>query len=136
MSAHYDREADILHLTTERVSETGASLLDDPGIVLDLATADGHEIVGVLLMGASTYIPLGQGYTRETDTLLLGRKVDPNLLITETGDFVGYWHNDPGDLDGVMDPVGVEIRHASKLIAQAVAPSIDVQQPVPGEAEG
>ena len=136
MSVHYDRDADILHLTTERASETGASLLDDPGVVLDLATADGHEIVGLLLMGASAYIPLGQGYDRTTDTLLLGRNSGPSLVTTETGDFVGYWRRDQDDPDGIMDPVGVALRRASRHIAEAAPPLVDAGLPVTGESEG
>ena len=135
MRVHYDRDVDILHLTMGRM-KTSASLLDDPGVVVHLAAANGHEVVGLVLMGASVYIPLGQGYDRLRDTLLLGRKTDPNLVITETGDFIGYWHNDPDDLDGIMDPVGVELRHASKHIAQAMAPLLDEQQSAPKEVGG
>ena len=136
MRAHYDKEVDVLRLTAGAPAETTASLLDDPGIAVNLATTNGHEVVGLILMGASGYIPLGQGYDRVTDTLLLGRKTDPNLMITKTGDFIGYWHNDPDDFDGVMDPVGMELRHASKHIAQAMAPLLDEQQSASKEVGG
>ena len=72
-------------------------------------------------MGASAYLPLKKGYDLETDTLLLGKRAEPPDLITETGDFVGYWHAHCGEPGGFMDPVGVLIRDASKHLASVCA---------------
>ena len=69
MKASYDVEADVLSLTTGIEPATSASLLDDPDIIVDLAEADGHDIVGLAVMWASAYLPLKKGYDPETDTL-------------------------------------------------------------------
>ena len=121
MKANYDVEADVLSLTTGIEPATSASLLDDPDIVVDLADADGHDIVGLAVMWASAYLPLKKGYDPETDTLLLGMKNAPCHPATEHGDFIGYWQVDEDEPDGFMDPVGVLIRNASKHLAQVTA---------------
>ncbi len=118
MKANYDVEADVLSLTTGIQPATSASLLDDPDIVVDLAEADGHDIVGLSVMWASAYLSLKKGYDSETDTLLLGTKNASPDLITEHDDFVGYWRVDEDEPDSFMDPVGVLIRNASKHLAQ------------------
>ena len=121
MKAYYDVEADVLSLTTGIQPATSASLLDDPDIVVDLAEADGHDIVGLAVMWASAYLSLKKGYDPETDTLLLGTKNAPPDLITERDDFVGYWRVDEDEPDSFMDPVAVLIRNASKHLAQVTA---------------
>ena len=118
MKANYDVEADVLSLTTGIEPATSASLLDDPDIVVDLAEADGHDIVGLAVMWASAYLTLKKGYDPETDTLLLGTKNAQPHLVTEHGDFIGYWQVDEDEPDSFMDPVGVLIRNASKHLAQ------------------
>ena len=117
MKANYDVEADVLSLTTGVPPATSASLLDDPDVVVDLAESDGHDIVGLVVMWASAYLPLKKGYDSETDTLLIGVKNDSPSLITENDDFVGYWQADEDEPDSFMDPVGVMIRNASKHLA-------------------
>ena len=72
-------------------------------------------------MGASAYLPLKTGYDPESDTLLLGKRTDSPDLVTETGDFVGYWQSHRGDPNGFMDPVGVLIRDASKHLTPVYA---------------
>ena len=121
MKANYDVEADVLSLSTGIEPATSASLLDDPDIVVDLAEADGHDIVGLAVMWASAYLPLRKGYDPETDTLLLGTKNTRPHLVTERGDFVGYWQVDEDEPDSFMDPVGVLIRNASKHLALVTA---------------
>ena len=121
MKAEYDKEADVLNLSTGVKAATSASLLDDPDIVVDLAAPHGHDIVGLSVMWASAYVHLKKGYDAETDTLLLGAKTDSPGSITKTGDFVGYWQAYEDDPDGFMDPVGVAVRHASKHLAPVIA---------------
>ena len=123
MIVDYDQEANVLTMITGELSATSASLLCDPGIVVDLTESEGHDIVGVLVMGASAYLPLKKGYDPKTDTLLLGKRVESPDLITETGDFVGFWHVHCGEPGGFMDPVGVLIRDASKHLASVCASS-------------
>ena len=66
MRVSYDRQANVLRVTTDTPAATAASLLDDPGVAVELATADGHDIVGLIVMGASAYIPFGKTYNSET----------------------------------------------------------------------
>lgn len=118
MKADYDAEADVLSLSTGIEPGTSESLLDDPDIVIDLAEADGHDIVGLAVMCASAYLPLKKGYGPETDTLLFGTKNASPDLVRERDDFVGYWRVDEDEPDSFIDPVGVLIRNASKHFAQ------------------
>ena len=117
MRVSYDQLANVLRVTTGTPATTAASLLDDPGIAVELATADGHEIVGLIVMGASAYIPFGKAYNAETDTLFIGRKTGDPKLTTENGDIIGYWKVDEDDPDGFRDPIGIAITQASKHFA-------------------
>lgn len=75
---HYDSEADALRVATNVSGATSASLLYNGDIVVDLATEDGHDIVGLGVLCASLYLPLGKkGYDTETDTLLMGSYFRP-----------------------------------------------------------
>ena len=117
MLVSYDQQANVLRVTTDTPAVTAASLLDDPGVAVELATADGQEIVGLIVMGASAYIPFGKAYNAESDTLLIGRTTGDPKLTTENGDIVGYWEVDNDDPDGFRDPIGVAVRQASKHFA-------------------
>ena len=131
MRVSYDRDSNVLHLTDGAPAATGASLLDDPGIVIELATGAGHDIVGLIVIGASAYLPLGgNGYDAKTDTLVIGTKTDNPALITENGDFVGYWQVDELEPEGFRDPVGIAIRKASMHLA-AICTALSVQPPTP-----
>jgi hypothetical protein len=119
MRVNFDREANVLNITSGTPVATAASLLDDPGVAVELATAEGHDIVGLIVIGASAYLPLGLGYDSKTDTLLLGKKTDDPDLVTVCGDFVGFWQVDELEPDGFRDPIGVAIRQASVHLAGA-----------------
>ena len=119
MRVHYDDDADVLHITTEKRSVDAASLLDDPNVVVKLATLDGHDIVGLIVMWASSYVR--SEYDAETDTLLIGKTVCDPELITENDDLVAYWQVDEEDPDGFRDPIGVAIRRASVHLASVSA---------------
>ena len=119
MRVNYDREANVLRMTNGAPVATAASLLDDPDVAVELATVDGHDIVGLIVIGASSYLPLGSGYDAKTDTFLLGEKTDDPSLVTECGDFIGYWQVDELEPEGFWDPVGVTIRRASVHLANA-----------------
>ena len=120
MRTIYSPEDDYLRLVTQIPSAVSASLLDDPGIVLDLATEDGHEVVGVEILGISAYVPLGKnGYDADTDTLTMGKTTTDPELITENGDLTGYWHVDKHEPGSYRDPIGVAISRASIHLAKA-----------------
>lgn len=96
MQVNYDREANVLHLTDGATSTTGASLLDDPGIVLELATNEGHDIVGLIVTGASAYLSFREDcYDATTDTLVLGTKTEDPALLRKTATSWGFggWTN-------------------------------------------
>ena len=122
MLIHYDDEVDVLDI---RMHDLGgvvcASLLDDPSIAVSLATEDGHDIEGLIVMGASAYLDLDRGYDADTDTLVIGRMTCNPSLITENGDIVAYWQVDEDDPDGFRDAIGVAIRRASVHLAEAIA---------------
>ena len=114
MRVRYDREVDILSVVTDTPEAICASLLDGPDIAVSLATEDGHDIVGLEVLGASAFIPLGKlGYDADTDVLTMGRTSQDPELITENGDLVAYWQVDEEDPDGFRDPTGVAIKRAS-----------------------
>ena len=121
MKANYDPEVDVLSIAMDLQPETSASLLDYPDIVVDLAESNGHEIVGLTVMGASMYLPLNKGYDPIADTLLLGAKADSPELSIESGPFIGYWQVYEDEPDSFMDPVGVLIRDASKHLGSVLA---------------
>ena len=125
MRAHYDSEFNVLSLRTGVAAATEASLLDDAGIVLELAHQDGYDIVGLMVMGAPAYVP--HGYDAKEDILRLGRTTAPELVVRENGDFIGYWQADASDPSGAMDPVGVVVRNASKHLASVPATELSRQ---------
>ena len=88
-------------------------------IVVDLATEDSCDIVGLDVMWASAYLPLGKkGYDPESDTLLMGRATSESELITKNGDIIGYWQMDNDNPDGIPNPIGVAIKRASVHLAE------------------
>ncbi len=117
MRIAFEREFDALSVMTDTPEAICASLPegDDPYIVICLATEDGHDIAALEVLGASTFIPLGKSdYDAETDTLKIGRTRNVPDLITENGDFVGYWQVYEEDPGGFWDPIGVALRRASE----------------------
>ena len=114
MRVRYDQEVDILSVMMDTPEAICASLLDGPDIAVSLATEDGHDIVGLEVLGASAFIPLGKlGYDAETDILTMGRTTHDPELITKNGDIIGYWQVDEEDPDGFRDPIGVAIKRVS-----------------------
>ncbi len=122
MRVSYDQEVDALRITTGTPEAISESLWDDEhhDIVVDLAAEDSCDIVGLDVMWASAYLPLGKkGYDAESDTLLMGRTTSEPELITKNGDLVGYWQVDEDNPDGILNPIGVAIKRASVHLAKA-----------------
>ena len=121
MRVRYDPEVDALRITTDTLGVVSASLWDPEydSIAVDLATEYGCEIVGLDIIWASTYLPLGKsGYDADTDTLTIGRTSADPELITRNGDLIAYWHSDKHEPGGYRDPIGVAIRRASVHLAK------------------
>ena len=121
MRATYDKEDDILWITTGQPSADSGSFLRGPDAAVFLGTENGHDIVGLEVLGGSFYLPLGEGYDAESDSLMIGEAVNDPRRVTENGDFVGYRHQDEAGPGDFMDPVGVLVRNASKHLAPVLA---------------
>ena len=115
MKVIYEKQDDLFDISRDVRIYDGASIDEDPGVVLHFGTDGGRDIVAVTVMGASYWFK--KGYDETSDTWLLGDKTSDPSLITKDGDFVGYWKLDEFDPDELPDPIGVEIRHASKHLA-------------------
>ena len=116
----YDEEVDVLCiLTGERRGISATMPSPGPYIVVDLSKEGGYHVVGVEVIGASTYLPLGKcGYDAESDTLVMGTVVDDPDLVTRNGDITTYWQPDEYDPNYYfMEPVCVAITEASKHLS-------------------
>ena len=86
MKVSYDEENDVLVLTTKQRGPVCAGLLsatDD--VAVELATEDGHDVVGLIAIGASAYLSPWKGYDADRDILTIGKTTDDPELITENG---------------------------------------------------
>ena len=114
MQVSYDKENDVLALSTGHTQHDGASLYDHVGVAVLFGTDGGQDIIGVEAMSASYWFC--KSYDEDEDTWLLGNKTDNLGMITTDGDFVGYWQPYEYAPDEVPDPIGVEIKHLSKHV--------------------
>ena len=128
MQVIYDQEADVLRIVNGQPISDTASLLRGPDVAVDVATFNGHDVIGFTVIGASAYLPLGLGYDAKSDILTIGETTDDPELITENGDFVGYWAALNPEPDGFRDPIGVALRQASKYLAPVLAKSAKIPQ--------
>ena len=122
MKVSYDEENDVLVLTTKQrgpVCATLSSATDD--VAVELATEDGHDVVGLIAIGASAYFSPWKGYDADRDILTIGKTTDDPELITENGDFIAYWQASESYPDDPMNPIGVAIKQASKHLAPVIA---------------
>ena len=112
-------QVDLLYFSTGKPDVGGSDIFTAPGVVVFVGTEDGHDVVGIEIIGGSAYLPLGKkGYDAKTDTLMLGEKCANPDLITKNDDFVAYWQVDGKFPDeGFLEPIGVEIRNVSAHIA-------------------
>lgn len=121
MQATYDIEGNVLRVWSGEPIRDTASLLRGPDAAVHLGTQEGHDVVGFLVIGASSYLRFSSGYDADSDTLTIGETTDDPELVSENGDLVGYWEVDVQEPDGFRDPVGVAIRRASEHLAPAIA---------------
>ena len=133
----YDQEFNILDLDTGERCSDGASLLAPAlsGIAVRIKTDGGHDVAGLIVMGASACLsphfarketgqpfplvdPPISDYDRETDTLTLGFTADNPAMITQDNDYlIAYWQPDPNDAEDFLDPIGVSLLNASQHLA-------------------
>ena len=118
MKAIYEKQDDLLYLSYGMCVKDGASLEDDPGVMLDLGTDGGCDIVAVTIMGASSWFK--RGFDEASDKWLIGDTTDNLEMVTTDGDFVGYWQPDKYDPNESADPIGLEIKHVSKHVPGSI----------------
>ena len=96
--------------------------------VAHLPTEGELRMLALEVLGFSDYLPLDgfEDYCAETDTLLVGGKLETATKVVESGDFVAYWRpafgyegDDVSDED--LDVHAVELRNASKHLAPVIA---------------
>ena len=121
MKAIYDQAVDVLRIIDGQPVADTASLLRGPDVAVDVATCNGHDVIGFTVIGASAYLPLGLGYDAQSDILTIGETTIDPALITENGDFIGYWQVYADEPNGFRDPIGVALRQASKYLASVIA---------------
>ena len=121
MFVNYDPEFDIIDFSVRGRADS-SSLLYDDDVVANLGAEDGRDVVGVLLLCASSYLPLGKrGYDAKTDTLTMGVTTDDPKLISECGEFVGYWDAESAEEGELQIPIGVALKRASVHLAEVSA---------------
>ena len=119
MIVSYDKESDILYVAIgERYH---VQELEYDSSVLVLLVGDDPEfpcnLAGIEISGASHVWPIGdKGYDAENDVLTLGTTADAPELVTENGDIIGHWGEDPYDPKDCV-PIGVSLRRASRHLA-------------------
>ena len=119
MRATYDTEGNVLWVTDGSPVETCASFLRGPDAALELAQSGDKEMVGFIIVGASSYLPLGKGYDVYTDTLVVGGTATDPALAFERGDLVAYWERHPDKADWLY-PIGFALRRASEHLASVL----------------
>ena len=125
----YDPEVDAFDIRTETPEADCASIDCESLIVVSVATLDGHDVVGLEVIGMGVYLPLGKkGYDAESDILLLGNMPDDPDLVTENSDFITYWQKFEDDPDGFCDAKGVAIRNASIHISKEITAAAEYRR--------
>ena len=119
MRVIYDEEDDVLRMVIRHSAVGTEPFVRGPDAALDVAV--GHDVVGLIVIGASVYLPLGLGYDAELDILTIGEMAYDPALITENSDFVGYWEVDEAEPERVLNAIGVAIRRASVHLAKVLA---------------
>ena len=111
----FDTAHGTLLVSTGQPSTTFENLAEDEYTVVEL-NGDDPRVVGVIVQHAEPYVALEKGYDAAMDTLTIGRTTDDPALISENGDFVGYWQPDTAEYmdDGALEPIGVTLRNASQ----------------------
>ena len=135
LKVHYDREADIVTIRTGRTPSAGSSLEDTMHIVVETGCKGDQDVVGLVVMGASSYLaphfvphqrkhPLSR-YDGKSDTLTLGTVANSTEMISLGGEssIVVHWKLDETD-GNVFDPIGVTLQSAARLLSPLFEPVV------------
>ncbi len=112
----YDTKHGTLQISTGQPSTTFEDLGGDVYKVVEL-NGDDRRVIGVIIQHAEPYVTLEKGYDAGMDTLTIGKTTDDPDLISENGDFVGYWQPEADD-PGTLEPIGVALRNASEHLGK------------------
>ena len=138
LTVRYDDEVDVLEINIGQRPVISASLEEDMDVAVKLGTHDGHDIVGVLLIHATSFLspyfaPKGEAihtvkngwkhpianYDRKSDRLDLGcTDTPPGFTTSANGQLFAHWEPDELEPDGTpWKIVGVSICDASQHLA-------------------
>ena len=144
----YDPESDVLHISAGQKSD-GATPMEEPEldlIAIEAAGEDNRNLVGVIMIFASSYVapyfrsrrenapprvgnPEITAYDRATDTLTWGITTAAPDMVSQAGDLIAYWRPDPED-ETFFEAIGLSLLNASKHLAPFFARA---ELPVGGE---
>ena len=112
----YDTAHGTLRMSTGQPSTTFEDLGGDVYKFVEL-NGDDRGVIGIVVQHAEPYVALEKGYDAVMDTLTIGKTTDNPNLISENGDFVGYWQPETGDPHS-LEPIGVTLRNASQHLGK------------------
>ena len=132
----YTPSEDALFLIAgDQNAEGSQDLAHGGGVAFGYTEEDSEEIANLEIIGVSECLKIG--YDAETDTLLLGRDIEGDFRVVESGEFVNYkrWY-DAGDGDGYWETVKMKLRNASQHLAEVFAHLESSPESDPAEGDG
>lgn len=123
LRTRYSQEDDIVSLSTlaRRSVEGSYEVESDCWTILDVAFDNERKPITLELMFVSRLMPLeaNDGYSADTDTLVIGQANNVATLVEENDDLAAYWHPEDGTDD--LNLVAVALRNASRHLAAVIA---------------
>ena len=138
LTVRYDNEVDVLEINTGRPPVVSASLEEDMNVAVKIGTRGGHDIVGVLLIHATSFLSPyfapssdmthtidgwrkhpAASYDRKSDRLDFGcTDTAPDFTTSTGGQLFAHWEPDKSNPDGIpWRIIGVSIREVSQHLA-------------------
>ena len=121
----YSKEGDFIYFDTPERGEGTYDVEGDCWTAIDVPASGGYRPVALEFMFVSRPLPLetNDGYSPETDTLVIGEGQDTATLVEENDDLTAYWCPDDGPGCGPDDLnlIAVALRNASKHLAPVIA---------------
>ena len=121
MDVKYYPSDDIVSIVAGKKNAEGLEALTyDQGVALGYAEEGSEDVVYVEILWISEW--LKEGYDAETDTLTMGPDPVRDFRVVENGDLVSYRHwYEYMDGDGEWEPMKLELRNASRHLAEVFA---------------
>lgn len=132
MKVIYEEQDDLFDISRDVRIYDGASIEEDPGVVLHFGTDGGRDVVALTVVGASSWFK--KSYDKTSDTWSFGVTDNSQSKLRVDGDFLGYWPLVDEDEDFPL-PIGFALRNASKHLASVrhhlEKPARTTKQPQP-----